>query len=379
MEVHNRVHSRIHQGASWSERRNGYLKLLSNDLADHILVSQMLCANTQRKKSQDESSTNQINIHNDVANLGKFSFPRSQTAFNIKTSNNSNKLPSTDKQQHLSVPVNIKVDSNRESKQGFSNLKRINTTFAFRSISRETSSVNISASSFRSGQVLTRQNEIYKLNTSYTMSDKDKSFIEDLRISKANSRGKTVHIDIENNRTFSKERIADLMSKFKKAVKKSLAVIIVIKSFKEKNMINSLQALNISKVVSVEQDAISRELIFNKNIFKRSREINLHENIKKILKMNVEERNENLLRAALSAINQIVPEFEEFPQHIQKAFIKYGFYEEFEPGRMLLKEGHFASYYYLIISGNVMVTLVSNDETTGEIKSRPISFLKRGA
>jgi CRP-like cAMP-binding protein len=94
--------------------------------------------------------------------------------------------------------------------------------------------------------------------------------------------------------------------------------------------------------------------------------------------MDFENRNEDRLRIAITAINQIVPEFEEFPQNMQKSFVQYGFYEEFEPGRIILKEGHPASNYYFIISGAAMVTIVSNDEITGEVKNRPISFLKRG-
>ena len=363
---------RMQPGVSSSARRSGYLKALSNDLSDQTLVSQMLCASSQRKKADDalphnKNSNNEIRVDN-------FSLKRSQTAFGLKRTN-SNKTSMVDKSQHLDVQLNTKKGPSGE--QAYNSLKRSNTTlthFGFRTISRETSSINrSSASSTRSVQIR-KQNEINRINVS--LSNNEKNDPVDVVV-KNYSRGKNVHIVVDNNRKFNPERILEILKKIQNAVKKAIIVVHVIKILKEKQSINSFSAMKISKVVSIDQDIINEDLIFDKNPFKRAQQ-HLHENIKNILRTDIEQRNEHSLRTALSAINQMVPEFEEFPQHIQKSFIKYGYFEEFEPARMILKEGHFASYYYLIVSGNVMVTLVSNDKITGEIKSRPISFLKRG-
>jgi hypothetical protein len=340
---------RVQHAASSSARRNGYLKILTNDLSDQTLVSQMLCTSSQKKKADEFFPHNKGN--NNEIRVGKFLFRRSQTAYGLKR---NNKISATAKNQNFDVSLNTKREKSVEG--DFNGLKRSNTTithFVSGAISRETSSINRSISSVQSAQI-SRQNEINKLNISLNNNES-----VDARITKANSRGKNVHInnDIDNNNRSNNERILEVLKKIKNAVKKALIVVHVIKILKEKQVINSYHAINISKVVSVDHDNVNKDLIFDKNVFKRAQQ-HLHENIKNILRTDIEQRSEHSLRTALSAINQMVPEFDEFPQHIKKSFIRYGYYEEFEPGRMILKEGHFASYYYLIVSGNIMVRYI---------------------
>lgn len=124
-----------------------------------------------------------------------------------------------------------------------------------------------------------------------------------------------------------------------------------------------------------------KDLIFDKSIFKRPKEKTIPDDVKNILRMDFENRNDEQLRLAVTAINQIVPEFEKYPQQIQKSFVKYGFYEEYEPGRIILRQGHVATNYYFILCGTVMVTVESNDEVSSsddDDETPPISFLKRG-
>ena len=362
MDAQNRVNIQ----ARWSVRRNGYLRSLINDLADNILVSQMTCTSPLKKKLSEESVDNGKNKFDDELNIGKFQIRRSHTAYGLKTNNNC---------KIIKTEINLLNEKRKSCGESlFNNLKRSNTTLTQLNLNRMISGETNYSSRSLLTQRSERQNELIRINT---MSSNNYSEILERR---PKLRGKSVYIDTERNEKFSPDQVAQLVVKFKKAVKKVFAALIVIKLFKEKYNKNCYQVKSMFKLVSeTSDDSIdSKDLVFDKSQFKKSKENPLHENIKNILRMSVDERNENRVRTALTAIIQVVPEFEEFPQHIQGSFIKYGFYEEFEPGRILIKEGHFASFYYFVVSGNAMVSIVSEDEITGEIKNRPISFLKRG-
>lgn len=102
-----------------------------------------------------------------------------------------------------------------------------------------------------------------------------------------------------------------------------------------------------------------------------------------MLRCEPKNRNEDMLRYILISLNFSVPEFSEYPLNIQKMWAQLSFYQEFEPDRVIVRQGHYPTYYYMIISGNVMVieatsSWTRNKTNTDELVYTPKHTLKRG-
>jgi CRP-like cAMP-binding protein len=70
-----------------------------------------------------------------------------------------------------------------------------------------------------------------------------------------------------------------------------------------------------------------------------------------ILKLPSNQRTEDRIRIVLLDLMKVVPEYTEFPSSIQKSIIKVCYVQKFGAGRVIIRQGHTADCFYLIVSG----------------------------
>ncbi|KAK3100723.1 hypothetical protein FSP39_024272 [Pinctada imbricata] len=119
-------------------------------------------------------------------------------------------------------------------------------------------------------------------------------------------------------------------------------------------------------------------LTFDPSYYRAKREIPLSNEAKVILSLDPEERTEGQHKVALIALNQAVEAFSEFPIKMQKSLVRVGWYEQFEDKRVIIRQGHKADNFYLILSGTAVVTILQTDKDTGEEVIRTVAVLKKG-
>ena len=78
-------------------------------------------------------------------------------------------------------------------------------------------------------------------------------------------------------------------------------------------------------------------------------------------------------------LNLFVPEFDDYPQFTKQMIVTHASYREFEPGRVILRQGHTAENFYIILFGNALVIEARPKENEPiEIKFFITDTLKRG-
>jgi CRP-like cAMP-binding protein len=71
----------------------------------------------------------------------------------------------------------------------------------------------------------------------------------------------------------------------------------------------------------------------------------------RIMKLPVLERTEEKIRIAIASLIQTTPDFADFPTKIQKLIVKYCNYDQYETGRVIIRQGHRADNFYFMVSG----------------------------
>ena len=64
-----------------------------------------------------------------------------------------------------------------------------------------------------------------------------------------------------------------------------------------------------------------------------------------------EKRSDENVKLVCQNLVDTVPEFQDFPAYIQKSIVKRAYFQEFEPGRVIIRQNHRAYNYYFILSG----------------------------
>lgn len=64
-----------------------------------------------------------------------------------------------------------------------------------------------------------------------------------------------------------------------------------------------------------------------------------------------DKRSEDNVKLVCQSLVDSVPEFQDFPVYIQKSIIQRAYFQEFEPGRVIIRQNHRAFNYYFILSG----------------------------
>ncbi|XP_076070117.1 uncharacterized protein LOC143041872 isoform X4 [Mytilus galloprovincialis] len=146
---------------------------------------------------------------------------------------------------------------------------------------------------------------------------------------------------------------------------------------------NGQNSRNEGKLFSWAQDFMStrREfemhgLSFDPADYKARREACLSNEAKTVLSMDPDERTEDHLKIALLALNQAVNAFSEFPITMQRSLVRVGWYEHFEDKRVIIRQGHMADNFYLIISGTAIVTIMDTEQSvrTAAVLTKGNSF-----
>lgn len=105
----------------------------------------------------------------------------------------------------------------------------------------------------------------------------------------------------------------------------------------------------------IDLDRHSNEDIFDPTFYARPKEPTFSDEAKKMLNLPPNERTDNMLRYIMISLNFSVPEFSELPIHIQRMWARRAYYQEFETDRVIVRQGHYATYYYMIVSGKAIV------------------------
>lgn len=182
--------------------------------------------------------------------------------------------------------------------------------------------------------------------------------------------------EFERNNELAIEQLEILKARFRLAVRK-LCIILKLCSEVRKNSVAKLNR-EISIYKFLHEKNANTKLVFNKSEFYTSNEHTLSEDTKKILRLGIVQRNDDQLRYALASINHSVPEFSNYPHNLQKLIVKYSTYEEYDSERVILREGHPPMFFYYVLSGTLMATVMTKDSITDEQVNRTVTFLKRG-
>ncbi|XP_076468500.1 cyclic nucleotide-binding domain-containing protein 2-like isoform X2 [Babylonia areolata] len=118
-------------------------------------------------------------------------------------------------------------------------------------------------------------------------------------------------------------------------------------------------------------------ITFDVYSFRARREIQVSNEAKAILSMAPGTRSDEQRHVALVSLSQAVPEFGEFPIAMQEALVRVGWYENFEARRIIIREGHMADNFYLILSGSAVVT-IREQNGAGDYFGRTVAVLQRG-
>ncbi|XP_075054015.1 uncharacterized protein LOC142140053 isoform X2 [Mixophyes fleayi] len=136
------------------------------------------------------------------------------------------------------------------------------------------------------------------------------------------------------------------------------------------------EPISFSEYVGFETE--SENLLFDRSLFKAKKEMVLSSEAKQILSSPPEKRTAEETKLAMLSLRTTVTSFAGYPVHIQEKIAKVGWYECFGPGRVIIREGHVAQNFYLILSGTAVVTKVSHSKKTGDHFSKTVAFLKKG-
>ncbi|XP_076117297.1 cyclic nucleotide-binding domain-containing protein 2-like isoform X1 [Mytilus galloprovincialis] len=87
--------------------------------------------------------------------------------------------------------------------------------------------------------------------------------------------------------------------------------------------------------------------------YKANKQMRMSQEGKRILSKLPKHRSEKEIQYATIALRN-VKTIADYPLHIQQQFAMYGFYENYEPKRVIVKEGRPSENYYILIYGQVM-------------------------
>lgn len=94
--------------------------------------------------------------------------------------------------------------------------------------------------------------------------------------------------------------------------------------------------------------------------------------------MPPEKRNNNHVKTVCASLIEAVPEFMEFTPKIQKSIAQKAILQDFEIGRVIIRQNHRADNYYFIISGVASVFITKKNKITGETENKNVAFLRKG-
>jgi hypothetical protein len=120
------------------------------------------------------------------------------------------------------------------------------------------------------------------------------------------------------------------------------------------------------------------EDLFDKEKYSRTNDLFLPDDVKQILQSDIANRTDAEINHAVKCLNLFVPEFSEFPNYTQRMIVQNATYLEYEPARVILRQGHVSENFYIILFGTALaIEAVSKPDVDGN--SGDIAFLISGS
>ncbi|CAF1614474.1 unnamed protein product, partial [Didymodactylos carnosus] len=129
------------------------------------------------------------------------------------------------------------------------------------------------------------------------------------------------------------------LRRFFKSIRYAIRLCLMVK----KNAIESRQVK--------EQLFMNKEILFDLSQYRRPVEETIGRNVRKILKSYASLRTDEDVRMVVLSLGQTVSSFTEFPLARQYSIARVARLEEFDAGRVIIREGHRAEKFYLIVDG----------------------------
>ncbi|XP_077341125.1 cyclic nucleotide-binding domain-containing protein 2-like isoform X1 [Lithobates pipiens] len=136
------------------------------------------------------------------------------------------------------------------------------------------------------------------------------------------------------------------------------------------------EPISFSEYVGIDTE--TENLLFDRSLFKAKMEMILSSEAKQVLSSPPKKRTIEEAKLAMLSLRTTVSSFAAYPVHVQENLAQVGWYECFGPGRVIIRQGHVAQNFYLILSGTAVVTKVSHSKKTGELFSKTVALLKKG-
>ncbi|XP_033096644.1 uncharacterized protein LOC117100910 [Anneissia japonica] len=119
----------------------------------------------------------------------------------------------------------------------------------------------------------------------------------------------------------------------------------------------------------------SVDLMFDVSKFKANKEYRISSDAKTVMKTHPNERTEEDIHVIQRTLLDL-KSFAEYPVKMQLKVAKVGWFQTFNPKRVIIREGHPPQSFYFLLSGSVLITSSNASSTTN---SKSISVLKRGS
>ncbi|CAH3175808.1 unnamed protein product, partial [Porites evermanni] len=120
-------------------------------------------------------------------------------------------------------------------------------------------------------------------------------------------------------------------------------------------------------------------LSFNVNAFKPHVQScgSLPPSIKKTLRKLSWNRTDEEIEVVLQVVKKLKC-FDRYPMYVKRELARVLYYDMFEKGRVVIKQGHAGISFYFIVSGSVMVERMEEDRHTGEQHKQVVGEMSEG-
>ncbi|XP_022803352.1 cAMP-dependent protein kinase regulatory subunit-like [Stylophora pistillata] len=120
-------------------------------------------------------------------------------------------------------------------------------------------------------------------------------------------------------------------------------------------------------------------LSFNVNAFKSDVQScgGLSPAVKKTLRAQSWNRTEEEIEVVMQVVKKLKC-FARYPMYVKRELAKVVYYDMFEGGRVVIKQGHVGISFYFIVSGSVMVERMEVDKFTGEQHTQVVGEMGEG-
>ncbi|XP_055957456.1 uncharacterized protein LOC126822580 isoform X2 [Patella vulgata] len=158
------------------------------------------------------------------------------------------------------------------------------------------------------------------------------------------------------------------LKRFQKAVRKIMIMVRVVGKGRERPKETDKDMLSWTTICDdlglTRTNYANLGLTFDPTDFKVKKKGHISNDAIDALCLNPVERTGEQIRHCLVSLNTMIPAFSEFPIKMQTSLVQVGWYEKFDPGRVIIRQGQRADNFYLILSGAAVVTILENKPRT---------------